>query len=40
MNIGREIRTVKIDEQPQSAPEPVEEPEWPKPRKEPVPANE
>jgi len=28
MNIGREIRTVKIVEAPETAPEPVEEPTW------------
>ena len=39
MNIGREIRTVKILEEPEAAPESVEEPSWPaKPREEPAPA--
>lgn len=38
MNIGREIRTVRILEEPDAAPEPVEEPSWPKePNREPVP---
>ena len=38
MNIGREIRTVKILEEPEAAPEPVEEPSWPaEPRKERAP---
>jgi hypothetical protein len=36
MNIGREIRTVKIVEEPEIALEPVEEPSWPKPSKEPA----
>lgn len=35
MNIGREIRIVKIVEEPEIAPEPVEEPTWPEPSKEP-----
>ena len=38
MNIGPEIRTVRIFEQPEAAPEPVEEPSWPaEPREEPAP---
>lgn len=38
MNLGREIRTVRIVEEPESAPEPVEEPSWPREtKKEPVP---
>ncbi len=38
MNIGREIRTVRILEEPEAAPEPVEEPSWPaKPREAPAP---
>lgn len=38
MNIGREIRTVRILEEPEAAPEPVEEPSWPKePDRAPVP---
>ena len=38
MNIGPEIRTVRILEEPEAAPEPVEEPSWPaEPRKEPAP---
>jgi hypothetical protein len=38
VNIGREIRTVRILEEPEAAPEPVEEPGWPaKPREEPAP---
>lgn len=38
MNIGREIRTVRILEEPDAAPELVEEPSWPaEPRKEPAP---
>lgn len=36
MNIGREIRTVKIVEEPETVPQPVEEPSWPKPSKEPA----
>ncbi len=37
MNIGREIRTIRILEEPEAAPEPVEEPSWPaKPREEPA----
>ena len=39
MNIGREIRTVKIVEEPESAPVPVEEPTWPEPSKEPAQKN-
>ena len=34
MNIGREIRTVRILEQPEGAPQPVEEPSWPAEPKE------
>ncbi len=36
MNLGREIRTVRIVEEPETAPQPVEEPAWPEPSKEPV----
>lgn len=37
MNIGREIRTIRIVEQPESSPESVEEPSWPaEPEKEPT----
>ena len=36
MNLGREIRTVKIIEDPEKAPQPVEEPSWPEPTKEPA----
>ena len=35
MNIGREIRTLVIEE-PEAAPEPVDEPDWPEPSKEPA----
>ena len=35
MNIGREIRTLIIEE-PEVTPEPVDEPEWPEPSKEPA----
>lgn len=37
MNIGREIRTIKIEEEPETAPTLPEEPSWPEPTKEPVP---
>ena len=35
MNIGREIRTLIIEE-PEAAPERVDEPDWPEPSKEPA----
>jgi hypothetical protein len=37
MNIGREVRTVRIVEEPENAPEPVEEPRWSRPDEEPAP---
>jgi len=36
MNLGREIRTVKIVEEPETTPQPVEEPSWPEPTMEPA----
>jgi hypothetical protein len=36
MNLGREIRTIRIIEEPESVPQPVEEPAWPEPSKEPA----
>lgn len=40
MHLGREIREVRIDEEPDSEPalEPVEEPKWPEPARGPIPA--
>lgn len=39
MNIGRELWTIRIEEEPETAPQqPVEEPTWPERTKEPVPA--
>ncbi len=36
MNLGREIRTIRIIEEPEPLPQLVEEPAWPEPSKEPV----
>jgi hypothetical protein len=38
MNIGRELWTIKIDEEPETAPQRVEEPTWPERNEEPVPS--
>jgi hypothetical protein len=37
MNLGRELRTIKIAEEPETLPEPVEEPRWPEADDQPVP---